>query len=219
MGSVRLLAALLIVSMAPSALLAEECIDQEMAEKLAFKRRRRGSVPRDFVKDLRHEFTFLGGWYVSDLFEGTYVIGGAYTFHMTEDTGVEGMFLYTHSKADVVRAIEDGRATTLRDLFAPSTFLAASLLWYPFHGKLQLGGAVVHFDIDLSAGVGVVNSQTSRGVTGIGGLGFKFFINKAMSFRVDIKDLVYRQELLDTRYIVNDIALTTGLSFWLPIGF
>jgi len=219
MASVRFLAAALILAMAPSALHAEECIDQEMAEKLAFKRRRRGSVPRDFVKDLRHEFTVLGGWYVSDLFEGTYVVGGAYTFHMTEDTGVEATFLYTHAKADVVRAIEDGRATTLRDLFAPATFLAASLLWYPFHGKLQLGGVILHFDIDLNAGVGVVNSQTSRGVTGIGGIGFKFFINKAMSFRIDVKDLVYRQELLDQNYIVNDIALTTGVSFWLPLGF
>jgi outer membrane beta-barrel protein len=219
MVALRVLAAALIVTLATPAVFGEECIDQEMAEKLAFKRRRRGSVPRDFVKDLRHEFTFLGGWYVSDLFEATYVLGGAYTFHMTEDTGVEALFLYTHSKADVVRTIEDGRATTLRDLFATSTFLAASLVWYPFHGKLQLGGTVLHFDIDLNAGVGVVNSQTSRGVTGIGGLGFKFFINKAMSFRIDLKDLVYRQELLDQKYIVNDIALTTGLSFWLPFGF
>ncbi len=218
MVPVRVLAAVVLLSLAPAAVRAE-CIDEEMAEKLAYKRRRRGSVPRDFVKELRHEFTALGGWYVSDLFEGTYVLGGAYTFHMTEDTAVEASFLFTHSKADVIRAIEDGRAVTIRDLFAPATFLAAELLWYPFHGKLQLGGTILHFDIDLNGGVGVVNSQTSRGVTGIGGIGFKFYLNNAMSFRVDIKDFVYVQELLDQKYLVNDIALMTGVSVWLPFGF
>jgi outer membrane beta-barrel protein len=218
MVPIRVLAAIALAALAPTVARAE-CIDEEMAEKLAYKRRRRGGTPRDFVKELRHEFTALGGWYVSDLFEGTYVIGGAYTFHMTEDTGVEASFLYTHSKADVVRAIEDGRATTIRDLFAPSTFLAAELLWYPFHGKLQLGGAILHFDVDLNGGVGVVNSQTSRGVTGIGGIGFKFYLSRAVSFRVDLKDFVFRQELLDQKYLVNDIALMTGVSFWLPFGF
>jgi outer membrane beta-barrel protein len=218
MVPIRVLAAVALLCVLPGAVRAE-CIDEEMAEKLAYKRRRRGSVPRDFVKELRHEFTALGGWYVSDLFEGTYVIGGAYTFHMTEDTAVEASFLFTHSKADVVRAIEDGRAVTIRDLFAPANFLAAELLWYPFHGKLQLGGTILHFDIDLNGGVGVVNSQTSRGVTGIGGIGFKFYLNNAMSFRVDLKDFVYVQELLDQKYLVNDIALMTGVSIWLPFGF
>src|SRR5262249_36161383 len=169
--------------------------------------------------ELRHEFTFLGGWYVSDLFEATWVLGGAYTFHMTEDTGVEASILFTHTKADVVRAVEDGRATTIRELFAPANFTTAALLWYPFHGKMQMGGTIVHFDIHVDAGAGVVNSQTSRGVTGVGGLGFKFYLGGAFSWRIDVRDYIYRQELLNDHYIVNDIALTTGFSVWLPFGF
>jgi len=196
-----------------------ECIDQELAEKASFKRKRRGRIPRDFVKAQRHELSVNAGYYVSDLFESTYVLGGMYTYHMTEDTAVEGSFWWTHAAANIVRAVEDGRAVTVRDTFASVSFFAGSLLWYPFHGKLQLGGEVVHFDVHLNAGAGVVDSPTSRGVTGIAGVGFKFFSGSAVAVRVDIRDLVYQQELLDQHFIVNDVSVTAGLSLFLPLGF
>jgi outer membrane beta-barrel protein len=216
MGAIRLLA--LLALLAPVAARAE-CIDEELAAKEELKRERRGRVPRDFVKAQRHEISASGGYFVSDLFAATYVVGGSYTYHMTEDTAVEASGWYTHIDADIVRSIEDGRATTLRDTYAPMSYFASTLLLYPFHGKLQLGGAVVHFDVHLDLGVGVVSSPTSRGVAGIGGLGFKLFAGKAVAFRFDLRDLVYQQELLDEKFIVNDLTFTAGLSLFLPLGF
>jgi outer membrane beta-barrel protein len=219
MVSVRVLAAGVLLSLAGAALAHADCIDEELADKLAFKRERRGRVPRDFVKAQRHEISLMGGYFVSDMFSATWMVGGSYAYHMTEETAIEAAFWFTHSNADVVRAVEDGRAVTLKDDFAAARFGSALLLWYPFHGKLQLGGSIVHFDVYLDAGAGVVDSPTSRGVVGIGGLGFKFFAGKAVAFRVDIRDNVYRQELLDQGFIVNDLALTTGVSLYLPLGF
>ena len=37
------------------------CVDQEIADRLAVKRKRRGAVDRLFVKQARHELTALGG--------------------------------------------------------------------------------------------------------------------------------------------------------------
>ncbi len=196
-----------------------ECVDEELAEKASFKRKRRGRVPRDFVKAQRHEISASGGYFVSDLFASTYIVGGSYTYHMTETTAVEASGWFTHTSAGIVRAVEDGRATTLRETYTPALFFASALVWYPFHGKLQLGGSVVHFDIHLDAGVGVVSSETSRGVTGMGGLGFKIYAGKAMAIRFDFRDLVYRQELLEEKFLVNDLSLTAGLSIFLPLGF
>jgi outer membrane beta-barrel protein len=218
LAALRLLAALALLAVTAGSVHAE-CVDEELAEKAAYKRRRRGRVPRDFVKAQRHELSVIGGYFVSDLYEATYVLGGAYTYHMTEDTAVEGSFLWTHANASIVRAVEDGRAVTMRDLYAPVMFFGSTLLWYPLHGKLQLGGSVVHFDVHLDAGVGAVDSPTSRGVTGIGGLGFKFFAGEAVAIRIDLRDLVYQQELLDQKYLVNDLSLTAGLSLFLPLGF
>jgi outer membrane beta-barrel protein len=195
------------------------CVDEEIADRMAYKRKRRGRIPRTFVKAQRHELSATGGYYISDLFSATYVVGGSYTYHMTEDTAVEGGFSFTHIDADVVRAVEDGRAVTIRDVYKPMYFLTSSLLWYPFHGKFQLGGSVVHFDFHLNAGVGVVTSDTSRGVSGVFGLGFKFFTGKAVAWRIDVRDNLYGQELLEAKYIVNDVSVTAGMSLFLPFGF
>src|SRR5262249_21996011 len=84
MVPIRLLAVIALLSL--GAEVRAECIDQELAEKASYKRRRRGRVPRDFVKAQRHEISVNAGYYVSDLFSATYVLGGSYTYHMTEDT-------------------------------------------------------------------------------------------------------------------------------------
>lgn len=194
----------------------EMCIDREIAEKLAVKRKRRGAVDRLFVKQSRHELTASGGYYASDLFSGTWVAGGAYTYHMTDQTAVEFGGGVTHANADVVRAIEDGRGEILADDFARVLYAESLLLWSPVYGKLRLGGSIAHYDIHLDLGVGVVDSLTSRGAVGVAGLGVKLFAGRAVAFRLDARNRVYRQELLDRRFLVNDAAVTLGFSVFLP---
>jgi outer membrane beta-barrel protein len=198
---------------------AQECIDPEAAARLSVKRKRRGRVPRVFVKAQRHELSLLGGWFVSDLFSGSWLTGAAYTYHMTEDAAIEATYLRTTNDAELARAIEDGRAQLIKDLHAPISFASSTLLWYPLHGKLRAGGSVIYFDTHLDLGVGAVDSPTSRGAMGIGGLGFKLYWGKAVAIRFDARDYVYRQELLDAKFIVNDVSVTLGLSMFLPWRF
>jgi outer membrane beta-barrel protein len=194
----------------------EMCIDQEIADRLAVKRKRRGAVDRLFVKQGRHELSIMGGFYDSDLFSGTYIVGAAYTYHMTDQTAVEFAGAYTHANADIIRAVEAMRGVLLTNDYATVRFYESLLLWSPIYGKLRLGGQIVHFDVHLDAGVGVVDSQTNRGATGIGGVGMKLFIGKAFAFRIDARDRVFRQELLDEHFLVNDTAITAGISLFLP---
>jgi hypothetical protein len=51
------------------------CVDREIADRLALKRKRRGAVDRLVVKQGRHELTAGGGYYASDLLSGTYLVG------------------------------------------------------------------------------------------------------------------------------------------------
>jgi outer membrane beta-barrel protein len=196
----------------------EMCIDKEIADRLAVKRKRRGAVDRLFIKQQRHELTASGGYYNSDLFSGTWMVGGAYTFHMTEQTAVEFGGAWTHANADVVRAIEERRGEVLEDDYARILFGESLLVWSPIYGKLRLGGAIVHFDIHLDLGVGVVDSETSRGAMGVAGFGLKVFAGKAIAFRIDARDRVFQQELLDETFLVNDAAVTAGISLFLPLG-
>ena len=194
------------------------CIDQEIADRLAIKRKRRGAVDRLFVKQQRHELSITGGYYDSDLFSGTWIAGGSYTFHMTETTAVEFGGAWTHANADVVRAIEERRGEVLADDYARILFVESVLLWSPVYGKLRLGGSVIHFDMHFDIGVGVVDSETSRGAAGVAGVGLKFFVGQAIALRIDARDRVFRQELLDEGFLVNDAAVTAGVSLFLPFS-
>jgi outer membrane beta-barrel protein len=201
---------------APAPRTTDICIDQEIADRLAIKRKRRGAVDRLFVKQGRHEITTAGGYYASDLLSGTYLLGGSYTFHMTDETAVEFSGAWTHANADIIRALEDKRGVVLTETYARMIFGEALLVWSPVYGKLRLGGSIVHFDLHTDLGVGVIDSTTSRGAAGVLGFGIKLFAGKAVAFRIDARNRTFRQELLEERFLVNDTAITAGFSLFLP---
>jgi outer membrane beta-barrel protein len=201
---------------APAERTTEMCIDQEIADRLAIKRKRRGAVDRLFVKQGRHELSLGGGYYASDLLSGTYLVGGSYTYHMTDETAVEFAGWWTHANADIVRALEDKRGVVLTDTYARMIFAESLLVWSPVYGKLRLGGTIVHFDLHADAGVGVIDSKTSRGAAGVVGFGIRLFMGQAVAFRIDARNRTFRQDLLDERFLVNDSAVTLGFSVFLP---
>jgi hypothetical protein len=79
-----------------------------------------------------------------------------------------------------------------------------------------LGGSIVHFDLHTDLGVGVVDSGTARGAAGVLGFGIKLFMGETFAFRIDARNRTFRQQLLDERFLVNDTAVTAGLSVFLP---
>lgn len=194
----------------------EICIDQAIADRLAVKRKRRGAVDRLFVKAARHEISLGGGYYESGLLSGTYVVGGAYTYHMTEDTGIEFAGWFTHANADIERALESMRGEVLADTYAPEYFVESVLQWSPVYGKLRAGGTILHFDLHGDAGVGIVESGTSRGAAGVVGFGVRVFLSQAFAIRIDARDRTFRQEVLADNFLVNDLSLTASLSLFLP---
>ncbi len=192
------------------------CIDQEIADRLAIKRKRRGAVDRLFVKQSRHEISIGGGYYASDLLSGTYLVTASYTYHMTDETAVEFSASFTHANADIVRALEDNRGQVLTDVYDPLYFGESLLNWSPVYGKLRLGGSIVHFDLHADAGIGVIDSKTSRGAAGVVGFGIRLFMGQAIAFRIDARNRTFREALLDEQFLVNDLSVTASLSVFLP---
>src|SRR5207247_9290566 len=137
-------------------------------------------------------------------------------YPMPDETGVEFAGWWTHANADIVRALEDKRGVVLTDTYAQMIFVESLLVWSPVYGKLRLGGSIVHFDLHADAGVGVIDSKSSGGASGVVGFGFKLFLGEAAAFRIDARNRTFRQELLDERFLVNDSAVTASLSLFLP---
>lgn len=194
----------------------DACIDEDVKADLFAKRRQRTSRERLFQQTNRHELTVRGGYYVSDLFDGTYTVGGAYAYHMTEDLAVEASGAYTQLTSAGGPELER-TFRVLENRPRRSLLFDADLVWAPAHAKMRLGGSITHFDFYLVAGAGVVDSVLSNNVAGNAGFGFKFFLGRALALRIDLRDHVYRQQLLSQTILVNDISATLGLSVYLPI--
>lgn len=225
MGAVRRIAALLAVCVAfgagnrAAAAPAEtgSCIDEEIKADLDAKRRRRGVKDRLYQKTNRHELSLRGGYYVSDAFEGTYVAGGAYTYHLTEEFAVEASGAYTRITSGVGSELER-KFTVLGSGNRDALLFATNLVFAPIYAKFQSGDAIARFDVLFTAGAGVVDSALSSGVAGNAGIGFVFFAGRAVAFRLDVRDWVYRQQLLARKVLVNDVMVTLGVSVFLPFA-
>jgi outer membrane beta-barrel protein len=194
---------------------ADACIDENVKADLFAKRKQRTSRERLFQQTNRHELTVWGGYYVSDLFDGTYTVGGAYTYHMTEDLAVEASGSYTRLSSSGGPELERTFAVLANKPRGERVF-AADLIWVPAHAKMRLGGSITHFDFYLALGGGIVDSVLSEDLAGNGGFGLKFFLGHAFAIRFDVRDYVYRQSLLAEVMLVNDLTATVGLSVYIP---
>jgi outer membrane beta-barrel protein len=195
----------------------DACIDENVKADLFAKRKRRDVRERLFQQTNRHELTLMGGYYTSDLFDGTYVVGGAYAYHMTEDFAVEASAAWTRIASsggpELERVFE-----LLGERDRGALLFDADLVWSPAHGKLRMGGAIVHFDPYFAAGAGVVDSVLSSDIAANVAIGFKFFVWRALAFRLDVRDHFYRQQLLARKVWVNDVTTTIGFSIYLPVS-
>lgn len=215
------LGAILAPALAPGMLLPApaqaQCIDEAIRDELNARRRYRGVRERLFQKALRHELSVMGGIYSADLLSASYLLQGAYTFHVTEDIGLEASFAYSRAESELVRIIEQDRGVSLIRLDAPVFVYQAHLLWTLAYGKLRwFGDGISRFDFNLAIGGGLTDNQTARGLTFSAGLGIKFFFDQWFAIRIDIRDQVLQQELLGESRIVNNLTATLGVSVFLP---
>jgi outer membrane beta-barrel protein len=201
-----------------------QCVDEALREQLIGQRAYRGVVPRLFQKALRHELSALGGWYAGDLADSAPVYGGAYTFHFTEDLGLEAQYLRTKQSFELLEALND-RRQGLIDIVEveeePIQFFLGHLVWSLAYGKVRwLGGAIGRFDFYLALGGGATVEPGDLGLTGSGGFGMKFYLTEWLALRLDVRDHVREQKRvqLGVEKVVNDVSAMGGLSLFLPFS-
>lgn len=193
------------------------CLDEDVKADLDARRRRRSVKERLYQKANRHEIAARGGHFVSDLFDATWIAGGSYTYYLTEDFAVEASGAYTRFVSRGGPELE--RTFQVLGGAEPRALLfSTNLVFVPLYAKLQSGGGIARFDVSVTAGAGVVDSAVSSGVAGNAGLGFSFFLGSAVVLKLDVRDYVYRQQLLARKVLVNDLAVTLGVGVLLPLA-
>jgi outer membrane beta-barrel protein len=203
----------------PRAASGSQCIDEAIRDELNARRRYRGVQNRLFQKAGRHELSAVGGLYAADLLSSSYLVGGAYTFHFSEDLGLEASFGYSRADSSLVRIVEDDTSFTALRLDTPVYIYEGHLLWSVAYGKLRwFSGAISRFDLYLAFGGGVTDNQSAQGLTGSFGLGLKLFFGQWFALRMDVRDQLMQQEILGQSEIVNNLAATLGFSIFFPFS-
>ena len=220
----NLLALLLgaVVSVAIPSRASAQCVDEALKQQIIGERAYRGVVPRLIKKSLRHEISAMGGWFAGDLSDGAPAYGGAYTFHFTEDLGLEASYLRSREHfalLDAIIARQQGLVGLVQSQDNPVQFFLGHLIWTAAYGKVRwMGGAISRYDFYLSLGGGAIVQPGDKGVTGSGGFGMKFYLTEWLALRWDVRDAVHQQKRvqLGVEKIVNDITATGGLSVFIP---
>jgi outer membrane beta-barrel protein len=199
-----------------------QCVDEALKQQLVGERAYRGVVPRLIKKALRHELSALGGWYAGDVSDGAPTFGGAYTFHFTEDLGLEASYLYTRQRYRLLDALiqrQQGLVGIVEAENNPQHFFLGKLVWSLAYGKVRwMGGAIGRFDFNVLLGGGATMEPGNLGITGTGGFGLKFYFNEWLAMRLETHDIVHAQQRvqLGVDTVVNDIVVLGGLSLFIP---
>ena len=216
-----LLAPLVVSSLLLAAPARAQCVDEELKQELVGARHYRGVQERLFTKAFRHELSAMGGYYAADLYSSNWVAGGAYTFHFSEDLGLEASVAFTRFRTAVTDTYERRYPQVqIEDRTnKPGRLYFGHLVWSFAYGKMRwMGGGISRFDFNLALGAGVTDDSTARGITGSAGIGTKMYLNKWFALRFDARDHLLRESLVGEEHLVNDIVITFGASVFIPFG-
>ena len=197
------------------------CVDDELKKELIGGRHYRGVQPRLFTKAFRHELSPLGGWAANDAIDSAPWYGGAYTFHFSEELGLEASVGWSKARSRIADILQQ-RSPTPIEIFRNDRTVRqymGHLLWSIGYGKLRwMGGAINRFDFHIAFGGGVTDDSESRGLTGSFGVGSKLYIASWFALRMDVRDQILSQKVLDERRIVNNILVLAGFSVFIPFS-
>lgn len=198
-----------------------QCVDEALKQQLIGERAYRGVVPRLIKKSLRHELSVLGGWFAGDVADGAPTYGGAYTFHFTEDLGLEASYLRSREHFELLDAViarQQGLIDIEKSHDNPIQFFMGHLVWSLAYGKVRwMGGGISRYDFYASLGGGATVEHGDVGLTGSGGFGMKFYLTEWLALRWDVRDAIHQQRAqLGVEKVVNDIIVTGGLSLFIP---
>jgi outer membrane beta-barrel protein len=193
------------------------CLDQTIKDQLGADLKPRGVQKRDFFKNKKIAIVAHGGLFGGDLTSSNWIVGGSLGFFFTEDLGAALEFDMTPLTLDLDAPLNkffgDSR-------FAPGmAYLGlANLLWSPIHAKLKLGGGIVHADIMLLAGGGRLFHDASQGMSFDAGSAVDLFVTRALTIRLDLRDLMAVEEISGETRFTNNLVATAGLALYLPSG-
>ncbi len=183
---------------------------------------------RLFTKDGKAEVSLFSGIIPNDPFLTYIPIGGRFNYYFLESISLEVAGSYTGSPVQIDSELTEFLKNNANiqaevDLLDIQVWrVGGSVVWSPFYGKLALlQRKLSHFDINLAAGFGVVQTDSpneERTATesqfkpeGIIGAGLRAFLTEAFTLRLDFRQFIFQKV---GGGVATPSEITLGVSFF-----
>jgi len=176
--------------------------------------------PRYFIKSSRLELGGQMAVVMNQTFIYTYLMTGILTYHFNELFAFEGSGAFGFSLDKEDKRILDSEFDINTQIIREKYNLTGGLVWTPIYGKYQLSsGRLIYFDTFVSGGFGTFGVEhrfdhcqdiNSTAITDIPsnktvsypgfyvGIGQRFFLDKHISVRWDVRDKIFNYSTKDT---------------------
>jgi outer membrane beta-barrel protein len=184
---------------------------------------------KGFLKRGRFEATPLLAVQLNDAFYQKFGGGLRLAYHLQDSFAIAARGTYYEPwRTDNVRT---GKIAFGSQLLVSQVYWQAMLdgMWSPVYGKSSfLGKSIIHFDLFLLAGAGIVWSATSQEPRNEGphvaadlGGGLRFYPKSWLAVELGLTGTFYPDQPIDSvpGTIQKVLAANVGFSFFLPTGF
>lgn len=178
---------------------------------------------RIYTKAKKLQLGVIGGVNFGDPFLSVQGAGLSLGYHFNDLFGVELMALkYFVGDSNAYTTFKEEKEGVL-NTNPQKYFLGLSGLGSFLYGKLSFfGKKIIYYDMYVTAGAGLTGTQNGGKLTGSAGIGQRFYLSQAVSFRFEYKLNLYSDnlvELITTNKIGTGIGTRTAFNHHILIGF
>jgi len=143
-------------------------------------------------KEGKHEIMpAMVGVQPGDSFRRQLQWGFSYTYHFTEDFGIEALHVA------FITSLKTGLSDTIRDSTSLETYreepvvsLGSTLQWTPLHSKAATADSVYRFEGYFLGGGGMTKMENTSAGLAMAGLGIRAYFEKRSIFKVELRDYI-----------------------------
>lgn len=169
---------------------------------------------RIYTKSGRINLQLTGGFINHDPFLTTNSLTASLGLNISEAIGLHFMYMKVLEKnSPAVAALLDAESKAGSSLYAPNlnpinSIVGGEVSLAILYGKLSLlGKAILHFDLFLLGGGGLLQAQNGSSVAPWLGIGQQIYITHFVAFRADYRYLGYSENVIEQNSVLNKGAV------------
>ena len=156
---------------------------------------------RAYSKARRFSLGVDGGVAFGDPFVSTKIAGVHAGYNFSEYFSVELLYWkFFSSPSSALDALRDQSSGSSKDanINPQRSYYGAEGLWSVMYGKLSfVGRKIIYYDMHVSAGGGMVDTDNGKYPAATVGLGQRFYVSQSTSIRLDYRLMIYQEHIVE----------------------